>query len=68
MKHLANEQFQLNIVYGDTNSIFVSGINNVEQNHYLAMSLQPPVSATLELMWIIKTHLLNVYCFAKSIT
>lgn len=36
MKSLANEQFQMNIVYGDTDSIFVFGINNVEQNHHLA--------------------------------
>ena len=36
MKSLANEQFQMNIVYGDTDSIFVSGINNKEQNHHLA--------------------------------
>lgn len=26
----------MNIVHGDTDSIFVSGINNVEQNHHLA--------------------------------
>lgn len=39
MKHLANEQFQMNMVYGDTDSIFVFGINNVEQNHQLAKCL-----------------------------
>ena len=36
MKHLANEQFQMNIIYGDTDSIFVSGMINVEQNNHSA--------------------------------
>jgi DNA polymerase elongation subunit (family B) len=37
MKQLANYQFQMNIIYGDTDSIFVSGINNGgEQDHHLA--------------------------------
>ncbi|MFZ0327726.1 MAG: DNA polymerase domain-containing protein, partial [Nitrososphaeraceae archaeon] len=35
MKHLANEKFQMNIVYGDTDSIFVSRINNGEQDYHL---------------------------------
>ncbi|MGA9844686.1 MAG: DNA polymerase domain-containing protein, partial [Nitrososphaeraceae archaeon] len=35
MKHLANDKFQMNIVYGDTDSIFVSRINNGEQEHHL---------------------------------
>jgi DNA polymerase I len=36
MKSLANEQFQMKIIYRDTDSIFVSGTNNVEQNPHLA--------------------------------
>lgn len=36
MKQLANKQFQMNIIYGDTDSIFVSGINKSEKiNHHL---------------------------------
>jgi DNA polymerase elongation subunit (family B) len=36
MKKLANDQFQMNIVYGDTDSIFVSSISNPEkENHHL---------------------------------
>jgi DNA polymerase elongation subunit (family B) len=27
MKEIANKQFGMNIIYGDTDSIFVSGIN-----------------------------------------
>ena len=27
MKQLANNQFQMNIIYGDTDSIFASGVN-----------------------------------------
>jgi DNA polymerase elongation subunit (family B) len=34
MKKLANDQFQLNIVYGDTDSIFVSSINNPDKEHH----------------------------------
>ena len=34
-KQLANDQFQMNILYGDTDSIFVSSIDNgVEQGRY----------------------------------
>jgi DNA polymerase, archaea type len=36
MKQLANDQFQMNIVYGDTDSIFVSGINSVERDYHSA--------------------------------
>src|SRR6476660_3044149 len=36
MKQLANEQFQMNIIYGDTDSIFVSYIDNGKQNYHLA--------------------------------
>src|ERR687885_647434 len=36
MKKIANDQFQMNIIYGDTDSIFVSGINDRrEQNYHL---------------------------------
>jgi DNA polymerase, archaea type len=35
MKQLANDQFQMNIIYGDTDSIFVSGTSNAEHNHNL---------------------------------
>ena len=35
MKQLANDRFQMNIVYGDTDSIFVSRINNGKQDHHL---------------------------------
>jgi DNA polymerase elongation subunit (family B) len=40
MKQLANNQFQMNIIYGDTDSIFVSGINNVgeQEDHRLAVA------------------------------
>ena len=34
MKQLANDRFHMNIIYGDTDSIFVSGLN-VEQQHNL---------------------------------
>ena len=34
MKELANKQFGMNIIYGDTDSIFVSGINE-EHRHEL---------------------------------
>ena len=37
MKQIAHDQFQMNIIYGDTDSIFVSGIDDVrEQNYQLA--------------------------------
>src|SRR2546421_12957830 len=35
MKELANKQFGMNIVYGDTDSIFVSGIKDREQRKHL---------------------------------
>jgi DNA polymerase, archaea type len=38
MKELANKQFGMNIIYGDTDSIFVSGIKE-EQRHELVDSL-----------------------------
>jgi DNA polymerase, archaea type len=34
MKQLANDQFQMNIIYWDTDSIFVSDINNGEQGYH----------------------------------
>jgi DNA polymerase, archaea type len=34
MKLLANNQFQMNIIYGDTDSIFVSGISNGREQSY----------------------------------
>ncbi|HET7284751.1 MAG TPA: DNA polymerase domain-containing protein [Nitrososphaeraceae archaeon] len=33
MKQLANDQFQMNIIYGDTDSIFVSGISGKQQHN-----------------------------------
>jgi DNA polymerase elongation subunit (family B) len=33
MKHIANDQFQMNIIYGDTDSIFVSGVDGEEHNN-----------------------------------
>jgi DNA polymerase elongation subunit (family B) len=38
MKQLANDQFQMNIIYGDTDSIFVSGTSNEEHNHNLPVA------------------------------
>lgn len=36
MKQLANDKFQMNIIYGDTDSIFVSDINRGEEgDHHL---------------------------------
>jgi DNA polymerase elongation subunit (family B) len=37
MKQLANEQFQMNIIYGDTDSIFVSG-TSAEHDHILPVA------------------------------
>ena len=37
MKEIANKQFGMNIIYGDTDSIFVSGINE-EHRHELVDS------------------------------
>jgi DNA polymerase elongation subunit (family B) len=36
IKEIANDQFEMNIIYGDTDSIFVSGINNggEQDDHY----------------------------------
>jgi DNA polymerase, archaea type len=38
MKQLANDQFQMNIIYGDTDSIFVSGASNAEHDHNLPVA------------------------------
>jgi DNA polymerase, archaea type len=38
MKQLATNQFQMNIIYGDTDSIFVSGTSNAEHNHNLLVA------------------------------
>ena len=38
MKQIANDQFQMNIVYGDTDSIFVSGTSNAEHDHNLPVA------------------------------
>jgi DNA polymerase elongation subunit (family B) len=35
MKQVANNQFQMNIIYGDTDSIFVSGTSNAEHDYNL---------------------------------
>jgi DNA polymerase elongation subunit (family B) len=35
MKQLANDQFQMNIIYGDTDSIFVSGTSKAEHSYNL---------------------------------
>jgi DNA polymerase I len=35
MKQVANDQFQMNIIYGDTDSIFVSGVNGEQQHSTL---------------------------------
>jgi hypothetical protein len=38
MKQLAHDQFQMNIIYGDTDSIFVSGISNAKHDHNLPVA------------------------------
>ena len=38
MKTIANDQFQMNIIYGDTDSIFVSGTSNKEHDYNLPIA------------------------------
>jgi DNA polymerase elongation subunit (family B) len=38
MKQLANDQFQMKIIYVDTDSIFVSGTSNAEHDHNLPVA------------------------------
>jgi DNA polymerase, archaea type len=38
MKKIANDQFQMNIIYGDTDSIFVSDTSNAEHDHNLPVA------------------------------
>jgi DNA polymerase, archaea type len=38
MKKIANDQFQMKIIYGDTDSIFVSGTSNAERHHNLPVA------------------------------
>lgn len=38
MKQIAHDQFQMNIIYGDTDSIFVSGTSNAEHDHSLPVA------------------------------
>jgi DNA polymerase elongation subunit (family B) len=47
MKELANKQFGMNIIYGDTDSIFVSGINE-EHRHELVDSFIAACKQNLE--------------------